>query len=343
MFKAIYSIPVESQLSQEAIALPALDIPMAIAYPDMSPQFSGHGNVALEYAIRIPDGVYYEWDGDRWVESPEPVFHVDTAFLQYWAGGIQLVVRGEGFLEGIAIAVHTALSPIEYLFTYALPSFLFIPVTITHPVRTSPDGQQCRLPEGFLGDKVSDPRLFYPGLPPVPMTLDIDSGVFTTVTTADHSRSSIPVRSAFLLFDYEIPASFATSEGNQSEIQVEQVPCIFVSALGQKNAYRPPMARAGRHSWVADRVYDEEIEITAIASTSKHSEWLIFDILGAITAKIDQVGYLEMEPFGLTYGLSRSGDRAASTSVRVLNSLATGSFRAIVRGLVEGEYWNTIF
>lgn len=342
MFKAIYSIPVGSQLSQEAIALSALDIPMAIAYPDMSPQFSGHGNVALEYAVRIPDGAYYGWDGDRWVESPEPVFHIDATLLQHWAGGIQLAVRGEGFLEGITIAVHTALSPIEYLFSYALPLFLSTPVAITHPVRTSPDGQQCRLPEGFLGGKVSDPRLFYPGpgLSPAPMTLDIDSGVFTTVATVDHGRSSIPTRSAFLLFDYEIPASFATSEGNQSEIQVEQVPCIFVSALGQKNAYRPPMARAGRHSWVADRVYDEEIEITAIARTGKHSEWLIFDILGAIAAKIDQVGYLEMEPFGLTYGLSRSGDRAASTSVRVLDSLATGSFRAIVRGLVEGEYWD---
>lgn len=337
MFRSVYLIRVNTELSEELLWLPALDIPMAIAYPDFSPSFVGMGDVSLRYAAKIPGGSYQQWESEQWEDTSAPALQDDPSRLGSWAGGLEIGVTGVGFLKEIAIAVEVPLTPLEYLFSYALPSFCSCYVSISRSVRTSPDGQQCRLPEGFIADHIESPRLSYPGIPPVPLELDHSTGVFTTITSVNPSRSTIAPRSAFLLFDYYIPAEFATGEGTGGAIQVEKVPCILISASGQKNAYRPPVARAGRRFWAADRIYDEEIEIAAIADDA---EWLVSEILAEVTRKIDRIGYVTMEPFGLTHAISRSGDRGASPSIRVLDSLATGSFRAIVRGLVEGEYWD---
>jgi hypothetical protein len=271
--------------------------------------------------------MWKEYVAGVWQASSEPVFYSLPVFaeaLSHWYEDLQvcLLFRDRILLSEVAIGYEVAGDIRDYLFNYALPDLLSLPVRLTIPVNVS--GGKAAIAY-TLTDRLIESAQFKPdGKAPVAAT--VKEGICTT---------SVEGRGILSLF---IRPRVEYSE-SQMLFQISDLPTVLIRRLQLENVRYPHetedyfQGSALTRTW-STYLYDQRFEVLVIAP----NEAIASLVSKALHARILGAGGIYLKKFGINVPLVLdSGIEIDQSDRLVVGGLPKATFQAIAKNIVECE------
>jgi hypothetical protein len=263
--------------------------------------FQAHPEEWVKVAVYAPNGYrpsgqepgFFYWDG-AWLPTPEAVYQTPETIrkgIELWAGALQFhaQIAQNMALKELSVGYEVDVDLIEYMFNFAIPTWLSQPYRLNRTSWVKGDGA-VDVPRGYNAEQFLEVSLRPMGGLPI-----------EAIASGNSIRTSPPLAPQLVGVLFTLQPQVEFTEGIY---QIEQSPCIVVRELEIREyhtpfRYEPILTGKGGSELdypVAD--FDLPVELSVMAAERQDAQ----AIANQIIHKVRDEGCLYIPPLDLTLG-----------------------------------------